>query len=63
VAVFDAGSLKGASERARYRGIVFEWEKFAVEPDWQRTQRVCGELLILAENTSVAQSCESFSYR
>jgi len=24
---------------------------------------VCGELLILAENTSVAQSCESFTYR
>ena len=25
--------------------------------------RVCGELLNLAENTSVAQSCESFTYR
>jgi hypothetical protein len=25
--------------------------------------RVCGELLILAENTSGAQSCESFTYR
>jgi hypothetical protein len=24
--------------------------------------RVCGELLILAENTSEAQSCESFTY-
>jgi site-specific DNA recombinase len=24
---------------------------------------VCGELLILAENTSVARSCESFIYR
>jgi len=24
---------------------------------------VCGELLILAENTPVAQSCESFTYR
>jgi hypothetical protein len=25
--------------------------------------RVCGEFYVLAENTSVAQLCESFTYR
>ena len=29
----------------------------------RRVGPVCGELLNLAENTSAAQSCESFTYR
>ena len=31
-------------------------------PVFQHSAPVCGELLNLAENTSVPQSCESFTY-
>jgi hypothetical protein len=34
----------------------------AIRWRFTRRPRVCGELLNLAENTSVAQSCESFTY-